>query len=314
MSGRYAPSPTGLLHLGNLRTALIAWLVSRLGSQPFTLRMEDLDLPRIKPGCSEQIIADLRWLGLEWDQGPDIGITSAPYEQSARTLFYQQAFDQLLEKDLIYPCYCSRKDIQNAASAPHAHESGPIYPGTCRAPKQRAEMKQRHPEKTAAWRYRVPARTVTFEDRIIGKISQSLDREVGDFVIKRADDLFAYQLAVVVDDGMMGITSVVRGADLLDSTPRQIELFEALDYPLPEFWHVPLMLDANGARLSKRDGSDSLSIWQQQGKNASDVVGHLAHSAGLIEQDEPISAQELLQTLTLDKLKERLTKAVVSSS
>jgi len=306
MSGRYAPSPSGPLHLGNLRTALLAWLQARLAGQSFILRMEDLDLPRIKAGSGEQILKELRWLGLDWDHGPDCGGPASPYEQSARTRFYQQAFEQLLEQDLIYPCYCSRKDIQQAASAPHTHEYGSIYPGTCRDPAQRAVMKQQHPDKTAAWRYRVPTRTIEFTDRIIGKVSQSLDREVGDFVIKRADGLFAYQLAVVVDDGMMGISDVVRGADLLDSSARQIELFEALGYPVPTFWHVPLMMDSSGARLSKRDGSDSLEVWRQQGKSAEDLIGYLAHSVGLIERDCQLSAAELLAVLTLDELRQRI--------
>ncbi len=314
MSGRYAPSPSGPLHLGNLRTALIAWLQARLAAMPFILRMEDLDLPRVKPGSSEQIIADLHWLGLDWDEGasitnPGSGGPSAPYAQSARNPFYQKAFQQLLDKDLIYPCYCSRKDIQQAASAPHLHENGPIYPGTCRDPEMRAEMERRHPDKPAAWRYRAPARTIEFEDRLVGRVSQTLDREVGDFVIKRADGLFAYQLAVVVDDGLMGITDVVRGADLLDSTARQIELFEALDYLIPNFWHVPLMLDAQGARLSKRDGSDSLELWRQQGKSAEAVIGFLAHSVGLIDRDCSISARELVQELTLEGLRQRLVVA-----
>ncbi len=306
MSGRYAPSPSGALHLGNLRTALLAWLQARLADQPLILRMEDLDLPRVKPGSNEQILKDLRWLGLDWDQGPGIGGPCAPYEQSARNPQYQQAFQQLLDNDLIYPCYCSRKDIQQAASAPHTHEHGPIYPGTCRDPVKRAAIKQRHPDKTTAWRYRVPSRTIEFEDRIIGHISQSLNREVGDFVIKRADGLFAYQLAVVVDDGVMGITDVVRGADLLDSTARQIELFEALSYPIPNFWHVPMMLDDSGARLSKRDGADSLEVWQQQGKSAEAVVGYLAFTAGLIAEERTISTLELVQGLTLDLLRDKL--------
>ncbi|VAW89880.1 Glutamyl-Q tRNA(Asp) synthetase [hydrothermal vent metagenome] len=306
MSGRYAPSPSGPLHLGNLRTALLAWLQARLTNQPLILRMEDLDLPRVKPGSSEQILKDLRWLGLEWDEGPDIGGPSAPYEQSARNPQYQQAFQQLLDNDLVYPCYCSRRDIQQAASAPHTHEHGPIYPGTCRDPTKRAAIKQRHPDKIAAWRYRVPTRTIEFEDCIIGHISQSLDREVGDFVIKRADGLFAYQLAVVVDDGMMGITDVVRGADLLDSTARQIELFETLGYPVPSFWHVPLMLDDTGVRLSKRDGADSLEMWQQQGKSAEMVIGHLAFTVGLIDEERAISTLELVQGLTLDLLRDKL--------
>ncbi|MCF6324481.1 MAG: tRNA glutamyl-Q(34) synthetase GluQRS [Gammaproteobacteria bacterium] len=306
MSGRYAPSPSGPLHLGNLRTALLAWLQARLANQPLILRMEDLDLPRVKPGSREQILKDLRWLGLDWDEGPDIGGPSAPYEQSARNPQYQQVFQQLLDNDLVYPCYCSRKDIQQAASAPHAHEYGPIYPGTCRDPARRAAIKQRHPDKTATWRYRVPRHTIEFEDRIIGHMSQSLDREVGDFVIKRADGLFAYQLAVVVDDGMMGITDVVRGADLLDSTARQIELFETLGYPVPSFWHVPLMLNDTGTRLSKRDGADSLDIWKQQGKSPEVVLGLLAFTVGLIDEERAISKLELVQGLTLDLLRDKL--------
>ncbi len=310
MSGRYAPSPTGALHLGNLRTALIAWLQARLASQPFILRIEDLDLPRVRPGSQEQIIDDLRWLGLDWDEGAGIGGPSAPYDQSARNPFYQQAFQQLLDAEAIYPCYCSRKDIQNAASAPHAHEGGPVYSGTCRTPQRRAEMEQKHPEKMAAWRYRVPARTIEFEDQIVGSVRQRLDREVGDFVIKRADGIFAYQLAVVVDDGLMGVTDVVRGADLLDSSARQIELFDALGYPTPHFWHVPLMVDDQGARLSKRDGSDSLEVWRKKGKSAEALIGFLAHSLGLLDENRSVSAQELLHSLTL----ERLRKAIVLHS
>ena len=304
MSGRYAPSPSGPLHFGNLRTALLAWLQARLTSQPFILRIEDLDLPRTRPGSSEQLIDDLYWLGLDWDEGPDIGGHAAPYYQSQRTTLYEDAFAQLLDQGLIYPCYCSRKDIQHAASAPHEH--GLIYPGTCRDIKQRTRMEKHHPGKVAAWRYKAPVRTIEFEDRILGNISQSLDREVGDFVIKRADGLFAYQLAVVVDDGLMAITDVVRGADLLDSTARQIALFEALGYPTPDFWHVPLMLDDTGARLSKRDGSDSLEAWQQQEKSAADLIGHLAFSVGLIDEERAITAEELLQGLTVDLLRDRL--------
>lgn len=306
MSGRYAPSPSGPLHLGNLRTALIAWLQARLTTQPFILRMEDLDRPRVRAGSSEQIIDDLRWLGLEWDEGPDVGGPSAPYDQSVRNRYYQLAFERLFDEGAIYPCYCSRRDIQQAASAPHSHEHGPIYPGSCRDPGMRAEMAQRHPAKEAAWRYLAPARTIEFEDRVVGTVRQRLDLEVGDFVIKRADGLFAYQLAVVVDDGMMGITDVVRGADLLGSTARQIELFAALGYPVPNFWHVPLMVDETGARLAKRDRADSLEVSRQQGQRAETVVGYLAHSVGLIDVDRPVSAQELLAELTLEGLRESL--------
>lgn len=313
MSGRYAPSPSGPLHLGNARTALIAWLQARLATMPFILRIEDLDLPRVRPGSSEQIIDDLQWLGIDWDECGNIYANDviSPYYQSQRKHYYEAALTQLRDEGLIYPCYCSRKDIRNAASAPHRHESGPIYPGTCRDSNQRNERAQRHHGKAAAWRYRVAKRTIEFEDRIVGKVSQSLDKAVGDFVVRRADGLYAYQLAVVVDDGLMGITDVVRGADLLDSSARQIELFEALGYPVPTFWHIPLMVDEKGIRLSKRDGSDSIEMWRQQEKSAPLLIAQLAATLGLVTENRPLSANELLQELSLEKLRKCLIKASI---
>jgi len=220
--GRYAPSPTGPLHLGNIRTALLAWLQIRLAGGVFILRIDDIDAARNRPGGIEQLIDDLRWLGLDWDEGPDIGGPHAPYLQSQRSAIYDAAFQQLRDHGRVFACHCSRKDIALAASAPHERDAHTIYPGTCRAPRSDAGGR------ASAWRYRVEQRRVRFDDEIAGETVQHMDRDVGDFVIRRADGGYAYQLATAVDDAMMGITDVVRGADLLTSTPRQIEVLRAL--------------------------------------------------------------------------------------
>ena len=303
--GRYAPSPTGPLHLGNVRTALIAWLQTRLQQGTFVLRIEDLDLPRVQEHSAAQIIEDLHWLGLDWDEGPDVGGPLGPYDQSPRTALYEEALRRLADKHLAFRCYCSRKDVAEAASAPHGLGGVITYPGTCRdlTPDQETQIQREKPDRAPAWRYRVPNRHVSLVDAIVGRYEENLETEVGDFVIRRADDLFAYQLAVVVDDALMGITDVVRGFDLLDSTPRQIELFDALDLPTPRFWHVPLMLDGTGQRLSKRDGSDSLAGLRAQGLTPREVVGMLAASLRIVAPDTAISPRELLARVTLDELR-----------
>ncbi len=287
--GRYAPSPTGRLHLGSLRTALLAWLQVRLAGGSLVLRMEDLDTPRVKPGSAEQLLDDLRWLGLDWDEGPGAG-PAGVYTQSQRLELYREALAYLRARGLVFPCTCSRKEI-GEASAPHG--GTPIYPGTCR---DRGES-ERDPTRTPAWRFRVGARTVAFEDRVLGLQQENLAEETGDFVLLRADGLFAYQLAVVVDDALMGITDVVRGADLRASAARQIALFEALGYAPPRFWHVPLLLDASGARMSKRDGSDSLQGLRERGLDAAAVIGMLAASLGWVPAGSRLSAAELLAEL-----------------
>ncbi len=296
--GRYAPSPTGPLHLGNARTALLAWLQARLRGGAFIMRMEDLDRPRVRSGSAAQILDDLRWLGLDWDEGPDVGGPVGPYEQSKRDGLYKQAFAQLEEKPGLFPCFCSRKDIARAASAPHAPAGA--YPGTCRrlsADERLAALDGK--AKRPSWRYPAPDRRVAFEDAAMGPFAQNLARDVGDYVVRRADGLFAYQLAVVVDDGLMGVTDVARGADLLDSTPRQIELFEALGFPAPEFWHLPLMLDASGERMAKRDGSDSIAAYREAGGRSARLVGELAATLGLVPAGTVIGAAELLRALDL---------------
>lgn len=293
--GRFAPSPTGPLHLGNLRTALLAWLFARYGGASFVLRMEDLDRARTRPGVAAAIPRDLRWLGLDWDEGPDIGGPHAPYTQGERLHLYEAQLQRLIDQDLVYPCYCSRADIQRAASAPHGPEpESARYPGTCRDSARRAARQRRNPRRRPSYRFRAPARTVLAVDRLYGPFAQHLARDVGDFVVWRADGTPAYQLAVVVDDALMDIGEVVRGADLLDSTPRQIALFQALGYDAPAFAHVPLYLDAGGARLAKREGSAGLGPLRDH-MTPAQVVGMLAASCGLAPAGAQCSPAELLR-------------------
>lgn len=307
--GRYAPSPTGPLHLGNVRTALVAWLQCRLVGGTFVLRMEDLDTPRTVEGSAEQILDDLRWLGLDWDEGPDVGGPYGPYTQSERHGIYARALEDLTERGLVYRCWCSRRDIAEASSAPHGR--GLVYPGTCKAlsAEEIAEVQVSRPERTPSWRFVVSDEEIVVRDEVLGELRQVLAVDVGDFVLRRADALFAYQLAVVVDDASMGITDVVRGADLLDSTPRQVALFRAFDAPVPRFLHVPLMLDDSGHRMSKRDGSESLQTLRRGDVRPADVVGSLAHGLGLAPTAAPLTTAELLGSLTEDTFLQTLRRA-----
>lgn len=299
--GRYAPSPTGVLHLGNLRTALLAWLQARLVGGVFILRMEDLDRPRNRAGCAEEILRDLRRLGLDWDEGPDVGGLLGPYTQLERTGWYEAAFRQLEESGRLFPCFCSRKDIRDAASAPHG--AAPVYPGTCRPSRPgRWTPPAAQPEMAPAWRFAVGDAEVRFHDCLGGMCVQNLGRDVGDFVVKRRDDVFAYQLAVVVDDALMGVTDVLRGEDLMDSTPRQIALQDALGLPTPRYWHVPVLRDDEGRRLSKRDGSASLDVYLAAGGTVESLVGRFASDLRLVEPGLTMSARELLGGLRVSDL------------
>jgi glutamyl-tRNA synthetase len=297
--GRYAPSPTGVLHLGNLRTALSAWLFARSSDRAFTLRVEDLDRPRVRPAATSRMLADLRWLGLDWDEGPDVGGPFGPYFQSQREALYAAAFARLRAADLVYPCYCARSELARIASAPQQEgqdESSPRYPGTCRflTPAQRAEREAagRRP----SWRFRAPEGELTFTDLLHGAITENVAATVGDFIVRRSDGVFAYQLAVVVDDALMGVDQVVRGEDLLISTARQLALYDALDYPRPtEYAHVPLALDATGVRLAKRDAAAGLDTLKAVGKTA-EVVGALAASCGLWSEGTPATPTQVLAT------------------
>jgi glutamyl-tRNA synthetase len=295
--GRYAPSPTGDLHMGNVRTALLVWLFARSVQGRTVLRIEDLDRPRTRPGATERIIDDLHWLGLTWDEGPDCGGPYAPYTQSERTAIYEDQLRRLQDADLLYPCYCSRAEIAHAASAPQQGvDDGSRYPGTCRhltaAQRREREASGRRP----SWRFRVPdERVVSFTDLLAGPQSQHVQQVVGDFIVRRSDGIFAYQFAVVVDDGLMSINQVVRGLDLLPSTARQILLFEALHFPLPTFAHVPLMLDEQGKRLAKRLSSEGITPLREAGATPAHIIGQLAATCGLVNPDTPISLSQLAQ-------------------
>jgi len=291
--GRFAPTPSGLLHIGNAFAALSAWLQMRQCGGTIALRMEDIDKTRSRTAFAEQILDDLQWLGLDWDEGPREGGLHAPYVQSAREPLYEEALERLQEAGRLYPCYCSRSDLATLASAPHGLASeGAAYPGFCRALTDEERM-AKGALKSPSQRFVMPAGAIDFSDGWMGP--QSFDGSaLGDFVVKRADGMFSYQLAVVVDDAAMGITDVLRGADLLDSTPRQLALYNALGLRAPEFSHIPLLADETGARLSKRDKSLTLASLRENGAAPERLLGLLAAMAGWIDRPEPVGVRELI--------------------
>jgi len=272
--GRLAPSPTGLLHLGHARTFWVAQERAQANGGLLVLRNEDIDSTRFKLEFVAQMIEDLRWFGFAWQEGPDCGGPFAPYHQSERFHLYRAALEKLRSGGFIYPCTCSRKDIRDAARAPHTEDDEVIYPGTCRQNrKSETPINREHATKVGvvnrkfSWRFRVPdGETISFTDGNAGGQKFVAGKDLGDFVVWRHDDVPAYQLACVVDDAAMGITEVVRGADLLVSTARQILLYRALGLAPPEFFHCALMLDENGRRLAKRHDALSLRTLREQGK------------------------------------------------
>src|SRR5262245_56489349 len=246
--GRFAPSPTGDLHLGSAACALVGWLVARSSGGAFVLRVEDIDTPRVRKEIEARQLDDLRWLGIDWDEGPDAGGPHAPYRQSERTRLYDRALDELGRQGLTYLCDCSRAEIARVASAPHVGDEGPRYPGTCRE----LGLRERDWKRAPALRLRVPDREIVVEDRWQGKVVENVWRAVGGFGLRRGEGVYAYQLAVVVDDLAMGITEVVRGADLLGSAARQTLLSELLGSRAPRYAHHPMIVSADGSRLAKR--------------------------------------------------------------
>jgi glutamyl-tRNA synthetase len=292
--GRYAPSPTGPLHMGNLRTALLAWLFARHAESSFVLRIEDIDWQRSRSELIPGMLADLRWLGIDWDEGPDVGGPYSPYMQSQRIAHYKHYLEILVGADRVYPCYCSRADIAFAASAPHADQGQSKYPGTCREPEGRARQQRENPDRRPAYRFRVPDGTIVVRDRVQGKFVPTLKSPDHDFIVWRTDGAPAYHLAVVVDDALMRIGEVVRGEDLLDCTPLHAALIEALGFVMPRFAHVPLWRDSSGNRLSKRESAAGLASYRDSGMQPEHVVGLLAESCGLVPPDTPLSAVELL--------------------
>ncbi|HEV2695175.1 MAG TPA: tRNA glutamyl-Q(34) synthetase GluQRS [Verrucomicrobiae bacterium] len=264
--GRLAPSPTGYLHLGHARTFWIAQQRAQQNHGALILRNDDLDSTRYKMEFVDAMLEDLRWFGFAWTEGPDRGGPYAPYNQSERMSHYQAALDQLRVNNFIYPCTCSRKDIQQAVTAPHAADDELIYPGTCRD--KNLSTLNSQPSTKFAWRFRVPdGETIAFHDQNLGLQQFVAGKDFGDFVVWRGDGVPAYQLSCVADDAAMHITEVVRGADLLVSTVRQILLYRALGLPIPAFFHCNLMLDDRGERLAKRHDSLSLRTLRGQGKS-----------------------------------------------
>ncbi|MFD1954435.1 tRNA glutamyl-Q(34) synthetase GluQRS [Paenibacillus thailandensis] len=299
--GRFAPTPSGEMHIGNAWTALLSWLQIRRSNGRYILRMEDIDKPRSKPQYAQQALDDLRWLGLDWDEGPDIGGPCAPYTQSERLPFYEEALRRLENKGLLYPCYCSRAELLAVAAAPHGLASeGPAYPGTCRYLTEEERL-VKAAAKTPSLRFKISGEPVSFVDGAAGPV-RFPPGAGGDFVVQRADGIISYQLAVVVDDAAMGITDVLRGYDLMDSTTRQLMLYEALDLPAPRFAHVPLFIGTDGKRLAKRHGDLSIAALRKRGAKPEQVAGWLAARAGLNPEKEPISPSQLVERFDLGKL------------
>ena len=299
MKGRFAPSPSGRMHLGNLFSALLAWLSVRSQGGTMLLRMEDLDPDRCREEYAAQVARDLEWLGLDWDEGYGAGGEAGPYRQSERGGIYARAFAQLEQKGLIYPCYCTRAE-RLAANAPHLGENAGVYGGRCRR-RSTEELAQLAHSRKPAWRVTVPDREIVFEDGLQGLYQENLAEDCGDFILRRSDGVWAYQLAVTVDDGLMGVTEVVRGLDLLSSTPRQIWLLEQMGCTIPSYTHVPLLLSADGRRLSKRDRDMDLGVLQQ-GKTAPEIVGELAFLCGLLDRPEAVAPRELVPLFSWEKI------------
>ena len=315
MRGRLAPSPTGALHLGNARSFLIAWLSVRSRGGSLVMRMEDLDHPKVKPGAASEAYEDLRWLGLDWDEGPDVGGEFSPYVQSQRRELYRAALRQLVAEDHVYPCVCSRADVEEAQSAPHlGNEHTMRYPGTCRGRfRSWEEAVAELPEgRLPAWRFRVEAGTSVFEDGVCGRQPLELSEATGDFALARDPDGASYMLAVVVDDAAMGITEVVRGGDLLDATHAQIAIQKALGLPSPQYIHVPLVVAEDGRRLAKRHGDTRIQSLREVGVSPEKVIGLLAWWCGWAAFGELLSPRALLARFDLATL--RREPAILTTS
>lgn len=306
--GRLAPSPSGRMHLGNVFAALVAWLSARSAGGKLVLRVEDLDGRTQSGPWTELMLDDLRWLGLYWDG--DV------VYQHDRLELYQAALGTLEARGLIYPCFCTRAEL-HAASAPHASDGTPIYPGTCRD-LTAAEIAERSRQRVPALRLKVPLATdpsgvVTYTDRDFGCRSEVLARDCGDFLVRRSDGVFAYQLAVVVDDAAMGVTEVVRGRDLLGSCARQMYLQDLLGYPHPAYAHVPLLVAPDGRRLAKRDRDLDMGELRARFDTPEQLLGWLAHRCGLTPDDTPRSAEELAGIFTWDALRAHHNDIVMAS-
>ncbi len=309
--GRFAPSPSGWLHLGNARTALFAWARARTAGGAFVVRVEDLDAPRTRPEAVLGNLDELAWLGLDWDEGPDRGGPHAPYLQSLRTPLYEAALARLVRAGHVYECFLTRREVAELAGGPagvdDAGEGPQAAPARVYGPAHRDLNAAVAPGRRAAGRapslrFSVPATTVAFHDAVQGTVRVDLAAEVGDFVVRRSDGRYAYQLAVVVDDAAMGVTEVARGADLLPSTAAQLVLYEALGLAPPSFAHVGLLLGEDGEKLSKRGGDLSLRELRRAGADPAAVLGGLAHTLGWAPELAPTSPRALLASLAADSV------------
>ena len=288
--GRFAPTPSGRMHLGNVFAALMAWLSVRSRGGSLVLRMEDLDTQRTSSDFAQTLRQDLLWLGLDWDEETQ--------PQSQRSQIYQQYFDRLEEMGLLYPCYCTRSQL-HSVNAPHLADGTYVYPGTCR---NLTEEEKQAFSRLPAWRVRVTDQLWQVDDLLQGTYRENLATDCGDFVVRRADGVYVYQLAVTVDDALAGVTEVVRGVDLLSSSPRQMYLQSLFGFPHPTYGHVPLLMAPDGRRLSKRDRDLDLGILRQRMK-PEELIGSLACTAGLMEKPQAISARELAGEFSWQKLK-----------
>jgi glutamyl-tRNA synthetase len=292
---RLAPSPTGALHLGNARTFLVNWWMARQRGWRVILRIEDLDGPRVKAGADREAMDDLRWLGVDWDEGP--------VYQSSRAEVYRAAVRRLVESGRAYACVCTRREVELSASAPHAEDGAAVYPGTCRGRFNSIEEAEAASGRTPATRFAVPAGPIELADAFRGPCRFDPAKELGDFVIMKADGTAAYQLAVVVDDADMGVTDIVRGDDLVDSTPRQMLLYRALGIAeqAPAYCHLPLVVGADGRRLAKRHGDTRLSHYRKLGVPPERVVALMARWCG-IEAGEQASAKDLIDRFDIGRM------------
>jgi glutamyl-tRNA synthetase len=290
ITGRLAPSPTGGLHVGHARTFLIAWLAARSAGGKVVLRIEDIDATRVRQEAVKLLSVDLAWLGLDWDEGPGVGGPCNTYVQSERKDHYAEVLERLKGADMVYPCTCTRADIEWASSAPHADDEGPTYPGTCSG--RRSADAASLGDRPFAWRFRVPPGPVEWDDFVRGPMRLDPSRLGGDFIVARNGIGPGYQLAVVVDDALMGVNQVIRGDDLIPSTPRQILLFRQLGRPVPRYGHVPLVVGPDGRRLAKRDGSIKLATLRESGVDPRRLVGSLAQSCGWSDEVIPSSPSD----------------------
>ena len=305
---RFAPSPTGRMHLGNLWIAFLNWLWTRQREGKIILRMEDIDRDRCRKEYEEGILEDLSWMGLDFDEGPEGIYSYGPAVQSRRYDIYDSILSAMEKKGHIYPCYCSRSRIHQVLSAPHEGEARPVYDGHCRnlTPEERESM-----TKNPCWRVRMEESTISFTDLFYGTITRTLKAGADDFVVRRADGLVAYQLAVSIDDGERGITHGFRGNDLLDSTPGQAWLIQKLGYQVPADGHLPLLVDTRGIRLSKRQKGITVRELRNRGLRPEDLIGLLLHLAGGLPELRPVSLEEALEDFPFEKLTALQKKHIV---